>query len=162
MGRSSAFMDPCADSPIVTGPAHRGPAVRERSSPIGRFRVLVPTRKLTDEERGRVLPLLEQVRQALKDLSGNDPELLFAYRRKLAKELTYDERSKPTQRKSLKRRKLIAQEGKCAICRVPLPPAALGAVLDRLNAMDGYTDSNTRLICRDCDIKTQRERSFTG
>ena len=37
-------------------------------------------------------------------------------RRKLSKELQYDERSKPAQRKSLKRRKLIFQDGKCAIC----------------------------------------------
>ena len=122
----------------------------------------MPTRKLTNDERARVQPLLESVRDSLKGLSGGDPELLFAFRRKLAKELSYDERSKPTQRKSLKRRKLIAQEGKCAICGEALPPAALGAVLDRLNAMDGYTDANTRLICRDCDLKTQRERAFTG
>ena len=74
----------------------------------------------------------------------------------------YDERSKPAQRKSLKRRKLIAQEGMCSVCRKPLPPAGLGAVLDRLNAMDGYTDANTRLICRECDIKIQRERAFSG
>jgi hypothetical protein len=122
----------------------------------------VPTRKLTEEERGRVQPLLDRVRDSLMELSASDPELLFAYRRKLAKELMYDERSKPTQRKALQRRKLIAQEGKCALCSQSLPPAGLGAVLDRLNAMDGYTDSNTRLICRDCDLRTQRERAFTG
>ena len=122
----------------------------------------MPTRKLTEEELGRVRPLLEQVRQSLKDLSGGDSELLFAYRRKLTKELSYDERSKPSQRKTLKRRKLIDQHGKCATCGNPLPPAALGAVLDRLNAMDGYTDANTRLICRDCDITIQRQRGFEG
>lgn len=122
----------------------------------------MPTRKLTEEELGRVRPLLEQVRESLKDLSNGDSELLFAYRRKLTKELLYDERSKPTQRKALKRRKLIDQQGKCAVCGDPLPPAALGAVLDRLNAMDGYTEANTRLICRDCDLKTQRERQFRG
>lgn len=123
---------------------------------------IVPTRKLTDEERTRVQPLLEQIRAALKDLSAGDSELLFAYRRKIAKELSYDERSKPSQRKSLKRRKLIAQDGKCALCGGALPPGGLGAVLDRLNAMDGYTDANTRLLCRDCDLKTQRERAFQG
>jgi hypothetical protein len=122
----------------------------------------MPTRKLTNEERGLIEPLLAQIRESLKTLSAGDPELLFAYRRKLAKELQYDERSKPSQRKSLKRRKLIAQEGKCAICGSALPPAALGSVLDRLNAMDGYTDANTRLVCRDCDLKTQRERAFSG
>jgi hypothetical protein len=98
----------------------------------------------------------------MKALSGEDAELLFAYRRKIAKELSYDERSSPAKRKSLKRRKLISQEGRCALCKSALPPAGLGSVLDRLNAMDGYTEANTRLICRDCDLKTQRERAFTG
>jgi UTP:GlnB (protein PII) uridylyltransferase len=120
------------------------------------------TRKLSEEELEKARSLLAQVRESLRTLSRDDPELLFAYRRKLAKELQYDERSKPTQRKSLKRRKLISQDGKCAICLEALPPAALGAVLDRLNAMDGYTDANTRLICRDCDLKVQRERAFSG
>jgi 5-methylcytosine-specific restriction endonuclease McrA len=124
--------------------------------------VPVPTRKLTEHELALIRPVLEQVRDSLKSLSAGDPALLFAYRRKLAKQLTYDERSSPAKRKSLKRRKLIAQEGKCAICGIQLPPAGLGAVLDRLNAMDGYTDVNIRLLCRDCDLKTQRERAFTG
>jgi 5-methylcytosine-specific restriction endonuclease McrA len=122
----------------------------------------MPTRKLTDEERARVQPLLQQVRSSLDSLSAGDPELLFAYRRRVAKGLTYDERSTPAKRKSLKRRKLISQEGKCAQCGQSLPPAALGAVLDRLNAMDGYTDANTQLLCRECDLKAQRERSFRG
>ena len=122
----------------------------------------MPTRKLTSEELERARSLLEQIRKSLKDLSGDDAELQFAYRRKIAKELTYDERSSPTRRKSLKRRKLISQEGRCAICGGPLPPGGLGSVLDRLDAMQGYTDPNTRLICRDCDLRTQRERAFTG
>ena len=120
------------------------------------------TRKLTDPELEKIRGLLDQVRVALDALSGGDGALLFAYRRHIAKKLSYDERSTPAKRKSLKRRKLIAQEGKCALCGGPLPPAALGAVLDRLNTMDGYTDSNTRLLCRDCDLKTQRERAFSG
>jgi hypothetical protein len=120
------------------------------------------TRKLSTEELEESKNLLAQVRESLRTLSAGDSELLFAYRRKLAKELQYDERSKPAQRKSLKRRKLIAQEGKCAICGTSLPPAALGAILDRLNAMAGYTDANTRLLCKDCDLGTQRERAFSG
>lgn len=122
----------------------------------------MPTRKLTEEEQLKARSLLDQIRTALNGLAAGDPELLFAYRRKLTKELQYDERSKPAQRKSLKRRKLIAQAGKCAVCGGELPPAALGAVLDRINAMDGYTDSNTRLLCRDCDLEIQRSRAFAG
>jgi 5-methylcytosine-specific restriction endonuclease McrA len=124
--------------------------------------VIVTTRKLTEAELERARSLLDQVRQSLKELSGVDGELLFAYRRKIAKELTYDERGSPALRKSLKRRKLISQDGKCAICGGPLPPGGLDSVLDRLDAMQGYTDSNTRLLCRDCDLKTQRERAFKG
>jgi 5-methylcytosine-specific restriction endonuclease McrA len=122
----------------------------------------VPTRKLTAEELEKARALVLQVRASLEGLSGGEAELLFAYRRKVAKELMYDERSSPSKRKSLKRRKLISQEGRCALCGEPLPPAGLGSVLDRINAMDGYTDANTRLLCRDCDLKTQRERAFSG
>jgi len=120
------------------------------------------TRKLSTTELEKARQLIEEVRLSLKSLSEGDQELLFAYRRKLAKELMYDERSKPAQRKSLKRRKLIAQDGKCAVCHQPLPPAGLGSVLDRLTAMEGYTDKNTRLLCRDCDLQIQRERAYTG
>jgi hypothetical protein len=123
---------------------------------------IVPTRKLTAEELQKAGALLGQLKASLEALSGGDAGLLFAYRRKVAKELMYDERSSPAKRKSLKRRKLISQEGKCALCGEALPPAGLGSILDRLNAMDGYTDSNTRLLCRDCDLKTQRERAFQG
>ena len=95
-------------------------------------------------------------------MSGGDPELLFAYRRKLTKELSYDERSKPAQRKALKRRKLIGQQGKCAICSDLLPPVTFGAVLDRLNAIYGYSKANTCLICRDCDLKARMNAGFSA
>jgi len=38
---------------------------------------------------------MAEVRQRLADLSGDDENLLWALRRKLFKELTYDERGKP-------------------------------------------------------------------
>jgi hypothetical protein len=87
--------------------------------------------------------LLEEVRQSIQRLSGDDSEPQFAIRRKIAKELSYDERGKPTQRK-------------------PLPLLARGAVLDRQNAMAGYTVENVKLICRACDDELQEARSFTG
>lgn len=122
----------------------------------------MPTRKLTDEERARAQSLLEEVRASLKTLSGEDAELLFAYRRKVAKELSYDERSKPAKRKSLKQKKLISQNGKCDRCGETLRPAGRDSVLDRLNAMDGYSEANTRLLCQSCDRETQSARAFTG
>jgi len=33
-------------------------------------------------------------------------------------------------------------------------------VLDRLSAMKGYTDENTRLICSLCDITIQSRRGY--
>ena len=106
--------------------------------------------------------LLEEVRQSIQKLSGNDSDLQFAIRRKIAKELSYDERGKPTQRKQLKLKMLRLQKGLCAKCGKPLPLLARGAVLDRQNAMAGYAVENVRLICRACDDEIQESRSFTG
>lgn len=106
--------------------------------------------------------LLEEVRQSIQKLSENDSDLQFAIRRKIAKELSYDERGKPTQRKKLKLRMLRLQNGLCAKCGKPLPLLARGAVLDRQNAMAGYTVENVKLICRTCDDELQESRSFTG
>jgi hypothetical protein len=116
---------------------------------------------LTDEERNRLfLPLIENVRTRLTELSKGDKELMWALRRKLTKELGYDERSKPMQRKMLKLKKLASQKGLCAIptCRKELPER--NSVLDRLEAMGGYTLENTRLICHECNLRIQEERGY--
>ena len=52
----------------------------------------------------------------------------------------------------------VGQQGKCAICRRDLPER--NAVLDRIEAMRGYTRDNTRLLCRECDDRQQEERGF--
>lgn len=103
-------------------------------------------------------PFIAQVRTRLTELSGGDPALLWALRRKLAKELVYDERGKPMSRRGLKARKRREQEGKCALCGRELP--AKNVVLDRLEAMKGYTAENTRLLCKDCDYQQQEARGF--
>jgi len=103
-------------------------------------------------------PLLGDVRTLLVDLAAGDADLFWALRRKLSKELVYDERSKPIQRRALKTRKRKAQDGLCAACSEPLP--TVGAVLDRFRAMDGYTDANTRLLCPTCDTRIQGERGY--
>lgn len=120
----------------------------------------MPNRNLTPEELvGIFAPLLIEVRARLVSTAGGDEDLHWALRRKLAKELTYDERSKPVQRKALKARKRKAQNGQCLECRLQLPE--FGAVLDRLEAMGGYTDANTRLLCPECDSRIQREKRYT-
>jgi hypothetical protein len=62
-------------------------------------------------------------------------------------------------RRALKILKRSQQEGRCAICHQPLPEK--DAILDRLEAMSGYTEKNTRLLCRPCDYEVQAERRFT-
>ncbi len=122
----------------------------------------MPTRKLNEEELRITNSLLAEVRHSIEKLSGNDSDLQFAIRRKIAKELTYDERGKPMQRKKLKLKMYRLQNGLCAKCGKPLPLLARGAVLDRQNAMAGYTAENVKLICRDCDDKLQESKGFTG
>jgi hypothetical protein len=116
-------------------------------------------RQLTDEELTHLFrPILEEVRARLHDASQGDDRLLWALRRKLAKELTYDERGKPMHRVKLKALKRRQQGGNCALCSEPLPER--NAVLDRIEAMLGYTLENTRLLCPECDHKVQVERGF--
>ena len=119
----------------------------------------MPNRRLTDDERQRVLVLLADVRQRLHAIAGSDTTLHWAMRRKLYKELIYDERGKPMQRRALKTFKRTEQDNCCAECHAELP--ATNVVLDRLEAMAGYTRENTRLLCRECDDRIQRERGYT-
>ena len=60
-------------------------------------------RQLTPEELEQANALLDDIRSKLVALSAGEKDLLFAYRRKIFKELTYDERSKPMVRRKLKR-----------------------------------------------------------
>lgn len=118
----------------------------------------VANRTLTPEELAKANELLALIRERLETLSDGDRALLFAYRRKISKELTYDERSKPKERMRLKKLKREEQGELCPICLMKLPDRY--NVLDRLQAVDGYTPENTRLICNECDKKVQRERRY--
>ena len=118
----------------------------------------MPNRILSPDELLNANALLVEVRARLKSLAGGDSALLFAYRRKIYKELTYDERGKPTHRRRLKALKRCQQAGRCAECGGPLP--ARYAVLDRLDAHLGYTEDNTRLLCRECDTRIQAQRGY--
>src|SRR5438874_10709102 len=116
----------------------------------------MPNRRLTAVELEKANALLAEIRAKLEALSGDDKDLLFAYRRKVFKELTYDERDKPMVRRKLKDQKWKEQRGLCAICNEPLPERY--TVLDRLHAVDGYTRENTRLIHQACDVKNQESK----
>ncbi len=115
-------------------------------------------RNLTPGELEKANVLLHEVRYRLGALADGDPDLLFAYRRKLAKELSYDERSKPMARRKLKVLKRKEQGGICPLCGKPLPEKY--TVLDRVRAAEGYTAENTRLIDEGCDRLVQAERGF--
>jgi hypothetical protein len=84
--------------------------------------------------------------------------MLFAYRRKVAKELIYDERNRPAYRRRLKVLMRAKQGGLCPICQCVLPETRH---LDRFVASRGYVESNVRLICKACDDAVQAERKYT-
>jgi hypothetical protein len=118
----------------------------------------MPNRNLTPGELENANVILAYIRDQLNALSGDDRELRFAYRRKIAKELGYDERGKPAERNKLKAQKFQEQHGKCPECGEDLPEKYV--VLDRKNAVDGYTAANTELIHEQCDRKRQAARGY--
>ena len=91
----------------------------------------MPNRQLTSDELEQLAaPLIAEVRAMLLQRSRGDKDLQWALRRKLAKELIYDERSSPNERRKLKRLKREEQDNKCKACGRELPPRY--DVLDRL------------------------------
>ena len=117
-------------------------------------------RRLTKDEINRLFkPLIDDIRNRLNELSGNDKELIWALRRKLVKELGYDEKGHPMLRKKLKVLKFKEQNGLCAICGKELPEKY--SELDRFEAMNGYTPENTRLVHKDCHIKVHESKNYT-
>lgn len=134
------------------------PSLSLSSALLRRLLIDMANRTLTPFELANANALLDEVRSRLTALAAGDASLLFAYRRKVFKELMYDERSKPAVRVRLKKLKRGKQAGLCAICAGPLPEK--DSVLDRFHAVEGYTEENTRLICRPCDLRLQTERGF--
>jgi hypothetical protein len=118
----------------------------------------MPNPRLNAQQMALANDLLSLIRRRLDELSQGDRELRFALNRKVAKELGYDERSKPGDRRKLKIQKRKEQDGKCARCQNELPQK--GAVLDRFKAIDLYTAQNTQLICEGCDKAIQEERGY--
>jgi hypothetical protein len=119
----------------------------------------MPNRRLTPNELTDANSLLDDVRARLTALAAGDTDLLFAFRRKVYKELIYDERGKPMARRRLKATKRQEQGGNCPLCNKPLPEKY--CVLDRFVAAAGYNVENTRLICQECDTKTQAARGYS-
>ena len=118
----------------------------------------MPNPLLTPNQLLQAQQILSDVRHLLSVASAGDPELLFALRRKVQKELMHDERNKPAHRNRIKRLKRIEQHGCCPVCGGELPEKY--AVLDRFNALEGYTVENTRLIHQECDTRLQAEKGY--
>lgn len=114
--------------------------------------------KLTVDQLVQANALLLEVQGKIQSLAGGDPDVMFAFRRKIAKELTYLERSKPTKRKRLKARLWRNQDGRCADCGEELE--VKGSILDRKIAKLGYTDENVELIHRACDERRQAAKNY--
>lgn len=118
----------------------------------------MPNPQLNKLQLQQAKKLLDKIRKEINTLANDDPNLVFAFRRKIRKELTYDERGKPAQRRKLKDLLRRKQKGVCTICKKELPEKY--AVSDRFEAIKGYTEENVRLICTDCDKKVQAERGY--
>jgi hypothetical protein len=119
----------------------------------------MPNRNLNAEELKRANELLADIRKRLTLLAAGNPLLPFAYRRKVAKELTYDERGKPGERAKVKAVKWGQQNGKCAHCGRKLELKY--SELDRKNAADGYTIENTELVHAECHRDRQAATGYT-
>jgi UTP:GlnB (protein PII) uridylyltransferase len=116
-------------------------------------------RNLNADELKLANELLRNIREHLTALAGGDSLLLFAYRRKIAKELAYDERGKPGARSKMKALKWGQQNEKCAECGEQLQLKY--SELDRKNAVDGYTVENTELVHGECHRKRQAAKGYT-
>ncbi|SRR5712692_1755224 len=119
----------------------------------------MPNRNLKSDELKHANELLTEIRKRLTSLAAGDPLLLFAYRRKVVKELEYDERGKPGARGKLKALKWGQQNGKCIHCGNEMPLKY--SELDRKNAADGYTIENTDLVHAKCHQERQAAKGYT-
>jgi len=115
-------------------------------------------RRLTPEEREIANQILAELRSGIAEASRNDAALGWAIRRYIYIRLQHDERGTPMERRQLKAKLIVKQGGNCALCNERLPEK--GAVLDRLEAMKGYIEDNTRLLCPSCDRKVQEQRHY--
>lgn len=118
----------------------------------------MPNRQLNAAEMTAVNALLSSFRQQIKDLAGKDSHLEFAIRRKIFKELSYDERGKPLARRKLKKLMWEKQGRRCAHCKEEMDVAY--SELDRTEAAMGYVETNVRLIHAKCHHSDQAEKGY--
>lgn len=118
----------------------------------------MPNISLDSDELLLANKLLKLTRQRIDRLAGGDPARRFAFRRKVWKELMYDERSKPMVRRRLKKLMWEKQKHLCAICKKRMPLAY--SELDRKRAADGYVEANVRLVHAKCHHGDQARKRY--
>lgn len=119
----------------------------------------MPNPRLTDEQRASANELLEIIAQELEARSQGDKAVHWAMRRRITKELMHQERGTPAHRNKIKRLKREEQRNICPLCGEELPDKY--CVLDRFEAIEGYTVENTRLIHQKCDRVVQADKGYT-
>jgi hypothetical protein len=120
--------------------------------------VHMPNRRLTSEELQIANHILALVRNRITAAANGDAEFRFALNRKIYKEISYDERDKPSRRKRLKSIKRRQQNNICPYCNEQLPPS--DCELDRLVASAGYTTENTHLVHQECHRRSQAGKGY--
>ena len=118
----------------------------------------MPNRNLSADELKKAHLLLSEIREKIDVLAAGDSDLHFAYRRKIYKELTYDERGKPMSRRKIKIQKFDQQHGKCAHCQLEM--TIRYSELDRKNAAGGYRIENTELVHAKCHQERQAAKGY--
>ena len=107
------------------------------------------TPKLNPQQTADADALFTRLKADLLALSGGDEDLLFNFRRKMYKELMYDERGTPLARQRLKKATWKLQEGKCAVCGKEL--AFEGSELERIYAPKGFVEGNVKVVHHECN-----------
>lgn len=146
---------PIRPARLLRSPSRYSAVLRD----ISKLGITVTNPRLTKEQRDSLFrPLFASIVQQIETAAGSDEDVLWALRRKIAKELVYLERSPPAVRTKLKKLMRQKQEGLCAICGEPLPEK--GAELDRTIAKLGYIESNVRLVHHHCHVQDQESKGY--
>jgi uncharacterized protein with PIN domain len=118
----------------------------------------MPNRQLTPNEREAAKKILVDTKERISEVSKDDANLEWAMRRYIYIRLQHGERGTAMTRRALKIKLRARQNNLCPLCNKQLPEK--GAVCDRIEAMKGYTEENTRLLCPACDNKVQEQRRY--
>lgn len=118
----------------------------------------MPNPTLDADDLRQVNRLLKLTRQRIDRLADGDAARRFAFRRKVWKELVYDERSKPMVRRRLKKLMWEKQKRLCAMCKKRLLLAY--SELDRKQASAGYVEANVRLVHAKCHHRDQARKAY--